>query len=68
MQRRAAAGYTGLFVLLTVAASYGILTGAPPYPGEEFETYKTHFWAIAAMSTVTAVVLLATAYMPVRSD
>lgn len=68
MQRRAAAAYTGLLVLITAAATYGILTGAPPYPGEEFETFKPHFWAIASMSTVSAVVLLASAYMPVRRD
>lgn len=68
MQRRAAGAYTGLLVLITVAATYGILTGAPPYPGGEFETYKSHLWAIAGMSTIAAVVLLATAYMPVRSD
>jgi len=61
MQRRAAAAYTAIFVVIAVGASAGILAGWAPQ-------ILPHLWAIAAMSIIAAVVLLATAYMPVRRD
>jgi hypothetical protein len=62
MQRRSAAAYTALFVAVTAAASYGIVTGRTAGLGQPT------MWALASLSGITAIVLLAAAYMPVRGD
>lgn len=61
MQRRAAAAYTAILVVIAAAAAAGIVTGRTA-------GMKPELWAIAALSGLTAVVLLAAAYMPVRGD
>lgn len=61
MQRRAAAAYVALFVAIAVGAAYGTWSG-------RFPELSHSFWAITVMSTITAVILLAMAYMPIRRD
>lgn len=61
MQRRAAGAYVALFVVIAVGAAAASFSG-------RFPDLSHNFWAIAVMGTVTAVLLLATAYMPVRRD
>lgn len=61
MQRRAAGAYVALFVVIAVGAAYGSFSG-------RFPELSHNFWAIAVLSGVAAVLLLAMAYMPVRRD
>lgn len=61
MQRRAAAVYVAILSLVALGAAYVLWAGFYPNMKEEF-------WAVGAMSGLTAVVLLASAYMPVRGD
>lgn len=61
MQRRAAAAYAALFVVIAAGAAYGRFSG-------QYGNMSHNLWAVAVLSTITAVLLLAMAYMPVRRD
>lgn len=61
MQRRAAAVYVALFVVIAVVAAYGRFSG-------QYGDLSHNLWAIAVLSTIAAVLVAAMAYMPVRRD
>lgn len=67
MQRRAAGAYAVILVVIAALAGYAIVTGrAAAMNNPEHMVEKA--WAIAGLAGLTAVVLLAAAYMPVRGD